>query len=51
MNYWKTARDHGIEERAVDVHFIQEYSKKLAKVLILIRKSIRKPFQMLSMIG
>ena len=31
LNYWKTARNHGIEERAVDVFFIQEYSEKLSK--------------------
>ena len=28
LNYWKNARNHGIEERAVNVYFIQEYSEK-----------------------
>ena len=32
LDYWKTARNHGIEEKAVNVYFIQEYSEKLSKI-------------------
>ena len=32
LNYWKTSRNHGMEERAIDVFFIQEYSEKLSKI-------------------
>ena len=32
LNYWKTARNHGIEEQPVDVYFIQENSEKLSKI-------------------
>ena len=32
MNYRKTARNHDIEERMIDVFFIQEYSEKLSSL-------------------
>ena len=48
MNYWKTARNHDIEERMIDVFFIQEYSEKLSslhtKKLIDEEIEDRKPF-------
>ena len=30
LNYWKTAQNHDIEERMIDIFFIQEYSEKLS---------------------
>ena len=32
LNHWKTARNHDIEERMIDVFFIQEYSEKLSNL-------------------
>ena len=29
LNNWKTARNHGIEELAVDVYFLKECSEKM----------------------